>query len=348
MQKYRLYLSRLQKENDVKTSFGGIKHSDLSSKEQAGNIGFQTISMKQNDPDNSNYGIPGNIVIHNTNSKIYEGSLNGIGSLPMSEPKIAVIGDTHETHKASSSGMGLPHTFGSLEPDAKYSAFSSIIPPQYSWSREVSDVQFKQEHSPRLKLKNGFNHLSLPDLQNQIQVNNLQPTPSIYPTPFNKERDKLTQIKIKPSFATKCSNEYIQQQTTRGNAFDLCPVQTESHSANCHPSEPITRSTYSMKNQVIDQILINDVDSVQGNLILGRGSPFAPLNVDLHTGLLQEDSSPINLQLQNKEFLPDCNNTELIGEVPIYLYDALRFDYEYPYPCESIDYPVMDQGLFIA
>ena len=39
MQDYRLYLSRLQKENDLKASHGGTKQStDATSRDQAGNL----------------------------------------------------------------------------------------------------------------------------------------------------------------------------------------------------------------------------------------------------------------------------------------------------------------------
>ncbi|KAL7203471.1 hypothetical protein ACSBR2_016709 [Camellia fascicularis] len=45
LQKYRLYLSRLQKENEVKASFGGVKQSDLSSRDAAASLGL----VKQSD-----------------------------------------------------------------------------------------------------------------------------------------------------------------------------------------------------------------------------------------------------------------------------------------------------------
>ncbi|KAK4423909.1 Two-component response regulator ORR26 [Sesamum alatum] len=47
LQKYRLYLSRLQKENELKATFGGTKNSDISSKDPTGNVCLQT-SIAQN------------------------------------------------------------------------------------------------------------------------------------------------------------------------------------------------------------------------------------------------------------------------------------------------------------
>ncbi|KAL7233324.1 hypothetical protein ACSBR1_017036 [Camellia fascicularis] len=40
LQKYRLYLSRLQKENELKASFGGVKQLDLSSRDAAASLGL--------------------------------------------------------------------------------------------------------------------------------------------------------------------------------------------------------------------------------------------------------------------------------------------------------------------
>ncbi|KAI8026645.1 Two-component response regulator ORR26 [Camellia lanceoleosa] len=40
LQKYRLYLSRLQKENELKASFGGVKQLDLSLRDAAASLGL--------------------------------------------------------------------------------------------------------------------------------------------------------------------------------------------------------------------------------------------------------------------------------------------------------------------
>lgn len=327
-------MSRLQKDNDLKASHGGIKQStDATSRDHAENIGFKnSINIKQNDSANTNFGIPGNIVIQNTNPKSHD----GVVSSPELGPKGALVSDSHEIQKAaSSSGVGLNYGFGTPELDAKYTTFSSVLPPQFSWNRE---------HKPQIELNNVFNHLSLPNRRDQIQANQ-KTFLANYPTTFNKERDKLTYIKVKPPQGIKCSSQSIRQQIPGENAFGLNPVQFECPTTTFDPSEPLTRNAWSSKNQVIDHALVNDLDSLNGNLIFGKSSALSTLNDNFPACLLQEDCSPTYFELQNSDF-SDCNNPGLLSEPSIYLYDSLKFDYEYPY--DPIEYPVMDQGLFIA
>ncbi|KAM7484130.1 hypothetical protein LguiA_000139 [Lonicera macranthoides] len=332
LQKYRLYLSRLQKENDLKASFGGIKHSDLLLKDPAGCSLQHSINMPRID---SNYLIPTNILVQNANPKAHECDLTNTVSLPIN-------GDNPEPQKTTSSRMGFNHSFGSLDSNMRFSTFDSTIPTQYSWSGEVKEIQFKQEHKPH-QLENSLNHLALPSLQHHIQVNNIESPPSsLSPKPFNKESDnKLTHTENKLPYATK----YKNQTSQGGNTTNLFSMQSESHTTNFHPFEPITSTTWNMKNQHLDHVSVNELESPEGNLILGKGSAFSSLDEDLHAFLLRGHLSSSNLGLQNKEVF-ECNNPELIAEVPPYLYDALRFDYEHP--CDSIEYPVIDEGLFIA
>ncbi|KAI3467646.1 hypothetical protein Pfo_024309 [Paulownia fortunei] len=101
LQKYRLYLSRLQKENELKAASGGIKLSDISSKDPAGNVCLQSsisqnsVTVQQKIVTNENYAVPGyKIQIHNHDAKVCEGNLKRILSVPMAaEPKKTLFGD---------------------------------------------------------------------------------------------------------------------------------------------------------------------------------------------------------------------------------------------------------------
>lgn len=60
--------------------------------------------------------------------------------------------------------------------------------------------------------------MSLPDFHDQIQVNNQQTILSNYPTPFNKESDKLTHqnhafgLRLEPNVVAKTSdNNFLEQ-----------------------------------------------------------------------------------------------------------------------------------------
>lgn len=69
-------------------------------------------------------------------------------------------------------------------------------------------------------------------------------------------------------------------------------------------------------------------------------------NMELSAFLLQgQPCFSTNLDIQNKG-VSVCNDQEFIPEFPSNLYDALRFDYEYP--PDSLEYPVIDQGLKIV
>ncbi|KAL7197009.1 hypothetical protein ACSBR1_036926 [Camellia fascicularis] len=345
LQKYRLYLSRLQKENELKASFGGVKQSDSSSRDTAASLGLQnSINRQQSDAASGIYGISSNkTLVQNVDPKIHEGDLKGIVSLPMAEPKKGPVHDIPNSPKTSGSKMGLNHSFGSLEPDVKYTMYDSTVPKQYSWS-EVSEIQFKQEHKPRHQLGNGFNRLSLPGLQHHVEVDCLQPAPSVSPRPFNKESEKPACIEMKTSRAN-CRSPQIRQVAPIGSATNLCPVQSESHLASFHASEPILSTASSMKNHGLSQIFTNDLEPNQRNLVLGRSIGFASSDEDLLTCLLPGDRYTTNVGLEdNESFNHNC--TELFAETPAFLYDAQRFEYEYS--SESVEYPVIDQGLFIV
>jgi two-component response regulator (ARR-B family) len=73
VQKYRLYLSRLQKDNEQKSSPSGMKHSDLPSKD-VGNFNFPNSANKQqNDAsiDRCNYS-EGTLHYQNMDTKCHE------------------------------------------------------------------------------------------------------------------------------------------------------------------------------------------------------------------------------------------------------------------------------------
>ncbi|KAI8528066.1 hypothetical protein RHMOL_Rhmol12G0122400 [Rhododendron molle] len=329
LQKYRLYLSRLPKDNDLKAAFGVVKQLDLSSQDSHGSLGLQnSLNTQQTDAASGIYGISGNKPItQNANPKFCEGDLKGIVSVPLIESKKATIHDIPDPPKASSSRTGPNHTFGPLEPDVKYGRFDSPVRKQYSWC-DVPQIQFKQEHKVNLQIENGFNHL-----------------PSVSSRPFTREREKPGYMDIKPPY-TKCSNQQIRQAIPIGSGANSFHVQSENPVTSFQAAEPtLSATTWSMKNHGLSQIFINNMEAAQRNLVLGSNSGFASMDGDLLACLLQGDRCPTNVELLNKESL-NHNSQDLFAETPAYVYDAQRFDYEYP--LETMEYPVIDQGLFIV
>lgn len=296
LQKYRLYLSRLQKDNDLRTSFGGVKHSDVSTKDPSGNFGVQnSINMHSNDSANGNYAFTSsNILVQNMDAKFHEGELKGIFSLPMTEPKKARMGDVPEPQKAGNLWMG----FESLEPNANYAAFDSTTLPQYPWSREIQEIPFKPEN----KLHHHF-------------VERLPPAPPIDVGPSIAERARAGPVQLKPLYANYRSNSLSKGVAPVRNAIDPPAF------------DPISLATFNKRSQGFHQNCMNNLESTQRNLFS------------------LDDSNSANFGLQNIEY-SDFNDPGLIAGVPIQLYDALRFGYDNP--CESVEYPIIDQGLFIA
>ncbi|PQM38794.1 two-component response regulator ARR11 [Prunus yedoensis var. nudiflora] len=185
LQKYRLYLSRLQKENDIKSSFGGTKHSDYSSKDLQGILSVQnSINIQQNDVAHGSYRFSGNtLVAQNADPKSNEGDIKGIASEPVAEPKKGttsnipdsqktrssqmdfnssytetkkgLVGNVPHSQKIRSSQMCVNHSFASVESEVNLTAFDSTIPATYSWNQ----IQLEKEHKPLIQLNNGFTSL---------------------------------------------------------------------------------------------------------------------------------------------------------------------------------------------
>ncbi|XP_054804891.1 two-component response regulator ORR26-like isoform X2 [Prosopis cineraria] len=92
LQKYRLYLSRLQKENDQRSSSSGTKPSDFPLKDSAGNFGFQnSINRQQNDVAVNSYKYSDvTLQSHASETKIHDGDLKAIVSDSASEKRRAL------------------------------------------------------------------------------------------------------------------------------------------------------------------------------------------------------------------------------------------------------------------
>ncbi|PWA43363.1 CheY-like superfamily [Artemisia annua] len=283
LQKYRLYLTRLQKD-DIKSTSSGLKLPEFSPRDAAGDR-TESIKVQQNEAVNS-YRTHSNPHVQNISSKVQEVDFKCSASLKPIKPKKILTGYAVDSHKASSSNIGISQSFGSTE----YSSFNTTLPTQYSWNGGYTEIQFKQEPAPQFQVQNGFSNIGLSTQQVQSTAHGQA---------LSKEKDKPAKF----------------------GSFSL------------QPPDPVTSSTWSMKN---DQSL----------------EPTSITNMELSAFLLQgEHRSSTNLDMQNKG-APEFNELEFIDEVPPDLYDALRFD-GYPpdlleYPPDLLEYPVIDQGLFIV
>ncbi|KAK9074626.1 hypothetical protein SSX86_007224 [Deinandra increscens subsp. villosa] len=181
LQKYRLYLTRLQRD-DLKTSSSGPKHPDIPPRDATESC-TESITVQQNEAVSS-HRTPNNLIIQNPISTVHEVEVKGNASLQTIKPKKIITG------YAANPGISL--SFGSTQ----YLPFNSALPTQYSWSGGLQEIQFKQEHSPpQFQVQNSFTGLGLPAQQN-IMPSFQPPDPVTGPTWSLKEDPNTEQASI--------------------------------------------------------------------------------------------------------------------------------------------------------
>ncbi|XWS63782.1 hypothetical protein CRYUN_Cryun06bG0131200 [Craigia yunnanensis] len=338
LQKYRLYLSRLQKETDIKNSFIGMKHSDPPSKDSTASFDLHnSMNVIQDDVSKGTYNFSvNNSLAQNVDFKGHEGDRKAVTLVPLVEPKGALSIDIPDPHKAKSLQIRFDHSLGSVDSGVNFASFSSTNPAQYSWS-EIPEIKFKQECEP-LQLENGFSQLSLPGSQHHMQTEYLQPAESISSGPSITEKEASnSRIEVKPLY-----DDYRSNHVNPTEVVDLFPVQRKSLTLNNQVFEPISATTSGMKSQDVSLSCLTDLEFAQRNLN-GGGVPFSSLTEDLQVCWLQGDCYAMSFGLQDFE-CTEYNDPALITEIPFHLYDAPRFDHEHLF--DPTEYSAIDHGLF--
>ncbi|XP_050206298.1 two-component response regulator ARR11 [Mercurialis annua] len=333
LQKYRLYLSRLQKDNDTKTSVGGIKHSDSPLGDSAFSFSTQnSINLQKNDISNDSYGYStGNLFVHNSEPRSREIERKGIASKNTAENRRAITVDVPDPCKRRSLQMEFRPAFTSPRSEVNFTAVDSNFPTQYPWC-EIP--QIKQEPKP-LHLDDGFRQLPLPGPPLHIQAKYPQPAQAIISC------SSITDI-VKPVY-DECRRNANHESRAR-REIDTSHIQTKAYTPSRQAFEPISTSTSSIKNQGFPKG-ISSSESVQKGLNWGM-SPLPTMDDSFQPCWVENDCYTTNVGLQNVEF-PENYEPGLIADVPLSLYDALRFDYETT-PYDPAEYSLMEQGLFIA
>ncbi|XP_043706743.1 two-component response regulator ORR26-like [Telopea speciosissima] len=350
LQKYRLYLSRLQKQNEPKASYAGAKQSDLTSRDNCGSSGLQSsVTMHQNSVANGNYGYCRNkILVQDVVPETHDGDLKGLISfLPVAEPKQTLHSDAYVPQNANNgSRLGLTRSCGSLGPDVKYASFDSPIQSQPSWSGEIPGLQFtqqpKQEQDPYLMLDD-YVHLPLPGTQH----NQLQPTSCVNHRTAIMERDKANPAQIKP-LHTRYRSNHVKKVSSTGHMVDPVSFQSEADIVNPQVLANMltaTSGSSQMKNQSFDPSSTSNSKRLQQNTTLGSGSVPVSLHKDLEVCSFQGYVSPQNIHFNNIDLF-NYDDPAFSTNLPTHFFDGLKSGCDYLY--ESMEYPVMDQSLFIA
>ncbi|XP_022951167.1 two-component response regulator ARR11-like isoform X1 [Cucurbita moschata] len=307
LQKYRLYLSRLQKENDPKACFVvGMKQTDSSLKDGDGNFSVcSSLGVPQTDVTNSSFSFLGDNFLHNVDSIGCEADRKRVVQEQTSEPKRAAA---TELIKTRCTHMKFNNSFASVESEGKLVAC-------YPWV-EAPQMKLKQESKPH-----------------QVQINQLPSVSSISSGRSATEKDKGSSIESKD-----CSQQMVHLNPPKPPTDSFSGKAKSFNEINDH-FEPISTATapLGVKNQ-------NVIDLSSISTDLGSGFPFSSFDEDLQGYLIQDGCYPKNLE-QIIEF-PDYGDPGIFTEGPTHLYDAMRFGYEYSY--DPTEYPVIDEGLFIA
>ncbi|KAK7319081.1 hypothetical protein RJT34_03794 [Clitoria ternatea] len=293
LQKYRLYLSRLQKENDQKSSSSGIKQLDSPSKDQGSFSFLNTANKQQNDVAIDSYS-DGTLSLQ-MDTKSHEGDLKGI----VSEPTI-------ENRRASTSNQ----PFVSVESsEANHAAFDCTIPTQYSWS-EVPKGAHKEEQKTLVQLEDSFSRLPLHRTQHHFQVEQSQSIAPINSNPSITEEE-----------VAAYKRDYVSPVSSIGSAVHVFPNQSKSLVVNDQSSEPIFTSNLSLKAQGFNVGCISDLELYQRNQLLSGEADSAPLEEDLHFFLLQDECYSSNFDMQSIQ-MSEYYDPRLIAEVPSHFYDS--------------------------
>ncbi|PON42351.1 Two-component response regulator [Parasponia andersonii] len=340
LQKYRLYLSRLQKEkeNEAKIPYGGIKHTDVSPKDPPVSFGLQnSTNTHQSDVLNGSYRISGNnLLVQNLDPSSREDDLRSIVLEPVVEAK-GPEANLPDCQKATSSQMGFNHSFSPLDSEVKFAAFDSSIPAKYSWG-EVSEIQFRQEQKPLIHLENGFNKLPPPDALHQVHADPIQSISSISSKPSIAERVLSGPLKSKPPYPEYGGNQ-VSHVSPNISSIDSLPLTSKCHMVNHQVFEPIYTTTSTLTTQGSHLSCTADLESAQKNFVVGNVSSLASFDDDLQV-LFQGDY--FGDGVRNVGF-SDYIDPWLINEVPAHLYDSLRFGYENAY--DPTECAIIDQSL---
>ncbi|KAM3358548.1 two-component response regulator ORR26 [Capsicum galapagoense] len=331
LQKYRLYLTRLQKENEVKASFCGVKHPDVSSKETSSSVSLQNPVDVCTDVTNDKYGgvSGGKAIVQNGKSSICESKVKVVVSVPAAEPS-SVVGDNFGS-PAAVSKIGLNDSFGLVNTNVK----NSKVPTTYCSTGEAPQPQYKQDFN---QSANGSSHQPLPVVSHQIPVDHTQETCFLSHVPSREERDRHPDTKNKPSFF-KSKSEGVGKYSPIESTINL--FQQVNQQANFHTLQQMASTTWTGTSHNV----VNGPQSSAGNLTSRSGSIVASAGEDMCGASILGECFLANNGLPNTEQF-GYNDPQPISGVPTCLYDTLRFDYEYP--VDSLEGIVMDQGLFIV
>ncbi|RWR83765.1 two-component response regulator ORR26-like protein [Cinnamomum micranthum f. kanehirae] len=341
LQKYRLYLSRLQRQSESNTAFCGIKQSDFSSKDHPGKFGLQSSTITQHNSPNS-FGYSSKIsIVQDAVPEIPEDELkNMVSFLPITDAKNSIKDDVPVAQKFNTvpqQGVVLP--FGGMVSD-DCTSFESTRSQQQSWSEESPVVQLmhhlKQDHELHLPLK-GCPHPPLHGQQHHFQVDPVQTAASANSRTGSSQ--KAGHSEINPLYAEN-ENNHVRISSPIACGIDTFPSQLEQNIVNQQRfgEIPVSSATSSTKNQDLDRNCTNNWEYSQSLTSKSRSSSISSED-NLPLISLQSYGSFEDVPLDNVDLFY-LSDSSTITDLQSYVYDGLRFDYDDQ--CDSMEYPITE------
>ncbi|KAL9269530.1 Two-component response regulator ORR26-like protein, partial [Drosera capensis] len=326
LQKYRLYLSRLQKEG---ATSGGMMNFDSSSSSNSG-AGFgleSSTSLHQslNDATRTEFIYPSNKPVSQTvHPDPYATDQKGItGLLPLTDPIESFSRDIPSSQKRSSSPTVNNHGFRSLKPRIHMPSFD-CPDGKYQAARTVPETEPRFRSDLHGLLEDVFYDSGYVPSQT-FQAHSMKPASCFSP------RHSINQVSCLGVQETKLSSrkqiiEDIKESFTLDSRSGLLsPVVLETFSkAAFHNSSQGSKFSE---------------ESNMRSRVAGVNSGVGTAIEEPRYSWLHGDDFTANAVCQS------LAHPDMIAEIPMHLYSAQKFDYEYP--SDFMEYPAMDQGLFI-
>lgn len=380
MQKYRLYLSRIQKGDKLENSCGGKKNPDHSYKESSGILGLPNPSFGQVNDISSKYVYRGNqLPIKTVDSIPLDSNPESSKFLPLTEHRVCFSSESSDPQNAR---LGLAHTFGSLDMSIKHTSFDSHVATRYPWSGEATDLQFEPDFKALPTLDTCFNQPVERILQQQISPDLLDPAPHVSPNLLESaphisndvlepvlhvkagrcDTGKVSYLESAPEscsvsnvdafgrvFDTKNHNfsQRVDDMKETQPLFERFPTQfEENHLIDTQGFEPSSVGALEMKRQtsVPGSLTAETTEYELRNQILRCESPSTLLGEDLIHRLIQYGD------VTSKDFGFDCmgftgcnfSENDFYNPLPLH-----RPKLGTEYPIDWAEYP-LDQGLLFS
>ncbi|KAK9117423.1 hypothetical protein Sjap_016370 [Stephania japonica] len=305
LQKYRLYLNRLQKQNEPKTSLGSVRQPDTT--KDSSNL-HDSMMKQQNQTASCSFGCSNKeVLIQDMAPEILEDSSMFSFSTATKCTKTLNSDVSYPSKSTCASRSGLTTSFISPATEDNFMPFQ---PQKQSWGEETSMLQFiLQPKEDQDMQKRGY--LLLPTEQSHVQAD---ADTSLYASSGNYGIHTRVEDQLHSSTMQSPCVEYSSSCV---NNEHLTAPQTQTPYDTSSPKDfggQHTTNASNMKNFSLDEHF--------------EDGQFHPI---------QDYTYIENFRLDDIEVF-NFPSMDLVTELPSHL------DYSY----DLLDYPIMDQGLFIA